>query len=212
MRNIPVFTTQYGVASLILESISARREAFVRIQSSLDPERLIEECTAFCKTCGAERIFATGHEILEKYPLHTVILQMNGDKKLIGETDVALFPLQAETAQQWRQIYNDAMMTVENAAWMSQHGMKDLIAEGSGYFVHRNGSLLGIGKASGGRIDAVVSVVNGAGGDVVRALCHALSDETVVIEVASTNSRAIALYERLGFVAVKELSKWYQIF
>jgi ribosomal protein S18 acetylase RimI-like enzyme len=47
---------------------------------------------------------------------------------------------------------------------------------------------------------------------VVRALAHALSSDTVTIEVASTNTRAISLYERIGFVKTKELSRWYQIF
>ena len=37
-------------------------------------------------------------------------------------------------------------------------------------------------------------------------------EDVVIIEVASTNDRAIALYERLGFITMRELSKWYQIF
>ena len=35
--------------------------------------------------------------------------------------------------------------------------------------------------------------------------------ETITLEVASTNLRAIRLYEKLGFVAVEEVSRWYQI-
>ena len=212
MRNIPVFTTEYGVASLILESVAARKEAYVRIQSSLEPEKLIEECASFCRACGAERVYATGHEALEKFRLHTTVLQMNADRAALGDTDAFLFPLQEQTTQQWRSIYNEAMAAVDNAAWMSELGMKELLKEGSGYFIHRDGQLLGIGKASGNRIDAVVSLVRGKGADVVRALGHALSEDVVIIEVASTNDRAIALYERLGFITMRELSKWYQIF
>ena len=212
LRNIPVFTTEFGVASLILESVAARKEAYVRIQSSLEPIKLIEECVAFCKACGAEKVYATGHEALESYPLHTSVLQMNADRSAVGETDAMLFPLQEQTAARWRGIYNEAMMTVDNAAWMSERAMKELIADGSGYFVHRDGKLLGIGKASGDRIDAVVSSVRGMGAEVVRALAHALSSDTVTIEVAATNRRAVSLYERLGFVKTKELSRWYKIF
>ena len=72
--------------------------------------------------------------------------------------------------------------------------------------------LLRIGKASADRIDAVVSLVRGAGADVVRALAHALAGDTITIEVASTNRRAISLYERLGFLSTREVSRWYQIF
>ena len=31
------------------------------------------------------------------------------------------------------------------------------------------------------------------------------------LEVASTNERAIALYEKIGFVKVQELSRWYRV-
>ena len=37
-----------------------------------------------------------------------------------------------------------------------------------------------------------------------------LQGETMTLEVASTNEKAIALYERLGFVKTKELRRWYE--
>lgn len=212
MRNIPVFTTEYGVASLILESVAARKEAYVRIQSSLDPEKLLQECKEFCVACGAERVYAAGHDVLDSYPLHTAIIEIKAPKAAIGETDAALFPMQEETMMLWRTHYNEGMSRVDNAAWLSELEMKKILTEGSAYFVHRDGTLLGIGKASAGRIDAVVSLVRGAGEDVVRALAHALSDDTITIEVASTNTRAIALYQRLGFIPTREVAKWFQIF
>ncbi len=212
MRNIPVFTTESGVASLILEAVAAKKEAYVRIQSSLDPEKLLQECKEFCIACGAERIFATGHDILGSYLLHTAVIEMKAPRNAVGETDASLFPMQEETMMLWRRVYNEGMAQVDNAAWLSESEMKKILKEGSAYFVHRDRELLGIGRASAGRIDAVVSLVRGAGADVVRALCHALSDDTVTIEVASTNSRAIALYQRLGFVPTRKVSKWFQIF
>ena len=212
MRDVPVFTTEYGVASLILGSVAARKEAFVRIQSSLDPEMLLRECGEFCVACGADRVFATGHDIPEAYPLHTAIIEMKAPKDALGETDASLFPMQEKTMMLWRTLYNEAMSRVDNAAWLSEHEMKKILAEGSAYFIHRDETLLGIGKASADRIDAVVSAVRGAGREVVRALAHALSDDTVTVEVASTNSRAVALYQRLGFVPTREVSKWYKIF
>ena len=55
------------------------------------------------------------------------------------------------------------------------------------------------------------SVQAGAGEDIVRALSHAITGETVVLEVASVTHKAIELYSRLGFVATAELSRWYKI-
>ena len=112
----------------------------------------------------------------------------------------------------WRKHYNEAMAAVDNAAWLSETEMKKILKEGSAYFVHRNGALLGIGKVSADQIDAVAAVVRGAGADVVRALASVLTGDSVAVEVAQTNCRALSLYERLGFVATKELSRWYQIF
>ena len=211
MRNIPVFTTEYGVASLILESIPNRQEAFIQMQSSMEPEKLLSACREFCIACGPQRIYAAGDPILEQYPFHMSLLQMNGSKLAIGETDAALFPVQEKTAEQWRQIYNEKMRDVSKAAYMTTFAMKKLLKEGNAYFVHRNGVLLGIGVASGNRIDAVAAVVPGMGAEVVRALCHALADDGVMLEVASTNERAIRLYEKLGFVKTMELRRWYQI-
>lgn len=212
MQNIPVFTTEYGIASLILESIPARQEAFIQILSSLEPEKLLEECKDFCIACGAKRIYAAGHACLEKFPFYISILQMNSSRTSVGETDAALFPVQEKTAKQWRNIYNEKMVAVPKAAFITEMGMKKVLKEGNAYFVHKDGTLLGIGVASGGRIDAVASVVSGMGADVLRALCHALSEDVVTIEVASTNERAVKLYQRLGFIPVKEKSHWYQIF
>lgn len=212
MRNIPVFTTQYGVASLILESIPSRQEAFIQIQSSIEPEKLLRECREFCIACGAERIYAAGDAMLEQYPFHMSLLQMNASKETLGETDASLFPVQEKTAEQWRQIYNEKMAAVPKAAYLTAFAMKRVLKEGNAYFVHRNGTLLGIGMAGGNRIDAVASVVPGMGAEVVRALCHVLVDDAIMLEVASTNERAIRLYEKLGFVTTKELRRWHQIF
>ena len=87
-----------------------------------------------------------------------------------------------------------------------------MLKRGDGYFVHDGNTLLGIGIASGGSIDCVIAEVRGAGQRVMEALFHALSEDSVELEVASTNAPAMALYERMGFVCVEEKSRWYGIF
>ena len=86
-----------------------------------------------------------------------------------------------------------------------------MLKEGDAYFVHRNGELLGIGRVKGEEIRFLASVQPGAGEDVVRALAHAVTGESVVVEVASVNQKAVDLYSRLGFLKTKELSTWYKI-
>ena len=79
MRDFPVFTTEHGAASLILKEIPYRKEAYIRIQSTQEPEMLLEECVSFCTACGAEQVYAAGHDILETYPFHTSVWQMRGE-------------------------------------------------------------------------------------------------------------------------------------
>lgn len=212
MKNIPFFTTEYGVAGLILESIPYRQEAFIHIHSTEQPEQLLAECKSFCIACGAERIYAAGHEYLEQYPFYMSVLEMQTYRHAIDETEASLFPVQLETSEKWRQIYNDRMASVPKAAWLTEFGMQRLLQENHAYFIHQKGELLGIGVAGGNRIDAIATTVRGAGATVIQALCHALSDDMVTVEVASTNERAIALYQRLGFVPIKEQNRWYQYF
>ena len=211
MKDLPMFTTQYGVASLFLREIPYRGRAHIKIQSSLDPEKLLEECVAFCRMCGAEWIDAAGHDYLEKYPLITALWAMQCPREALAETDACLFPVTDQTVQQWLTIYNERMADVPNAAYMDSRDGRELLNTGDGYFVHRNGQLLGIGKAKGDFIDTVISVEPGAGETVLRALCGALQCETVRLWVASENHRAVRLYQRLGFVKTKVLSRWHRV-
>ena len=209
MKDIPVFTTENGVASLTLREIPYRGIAYIKIQSSMTPDALIEECVQFCSMCGAERIVATGHPALEKYPLRNAVIQRRRPLEGLPDTDAALFPVQEQMLKQWLEIYNTGMRNVANAAWMTEKDGAEMLQKGDGYFVHRGDTLLGIGKASGDKIGAIVAVQKGAGADVVLALCHALSADSVMLEVASNNDRAVRLYDRLGFLPTAELSRWY---
>lgn len=211
MKDFPVFTTEYGVASLVLKEIPYQQTAYIIIRDSLEPEKLLEECVDFCRVCGAEAIFATGHDILESRPFHTAVWQMRISAEALADTDAALFPVQEKTLEIWREIYNKKVRQVPNGAWMTEKDGKEMLRKGDGYFIHRGEMLLGIGKASGDSIDWVASVQPGAGTDVVLALAHAVMADTLNLTVASSNEKAVRLYESLGFVKAKELSRWYRV-
>lgn len=211
MRNIPVFDTENGVGSLFLEEIPYRQRAHIKIRSSLEPEKFLRECVDFCRMCGAEWIDASGHEYLEKYPLITALYAMTCPKGSLSETDACLFPVTEETVGKWVDIYNARMKDIPNCAFMDSAAGRDMLKEGDGYFVHKDGKLLGIGRASGESIDTVISILPGMGQTVVLALSSLLDTDVVRLQVASANERAIRLYERMGFVKVKELSRWYRV-
>lgn len=211
MRDIPVFWSEFGAASLILKKIPYTKEAYIHMRDTLTPDALLNECVDFCKAAGAEKVYATGNDILSEYPRHTTLLRMQCARDYLTETDASLFPVQENTAEQWRTIYNERMLRIPTATYLSAFDMKNIVADGNAYFVHRNQTLLGIGLVQGSNIDAITSVVKGAGEDVMLTLCSVAGSDTVTLTVADNNLPAVNLYRRLGFLTVEELESWYKI-
>lgn len=211
MKNFPFFTTEFGVAALTLREIPYQGKAYIKILDTQEPELLLKECMDFCRMVGAEEIFASGHPFLDKYPFHTALWHMRCSAEMIGDTAASLWPVQPETVAQFRSIYNDKVKKIPNSVWMDDAEERAMLRDGDGYFVHKGETLLGIGRVKEGEIRFLASVQPGAGEDVVRALAHAITAETVIVEVASVNNKAVHLYNRLGFIKTAELSRWYKI-
>ena len=211
MRDFPIFTTENGVASLVLREIPYRGEAYITLQDTQNPKELLAECVDFCKMAGGEKIYATGHDWLENYPVYTRVVKMQRDREGLPESEAALFPVTEKTIEDWRSLYNERMRDVPGASAMTREGGKQLLAKGGGYFVHKDGQLLGIGIARENKIEAIAAAKPGAGETVLLALRSALFSENIVLEVASNNARAIRLYERLGFLKTELLRTWYDV-
>ena len=192
MRDFPVFDTETGVSSLILKEVPYRKTAYIHIRD-VEPGGLdahLRECVGFCRAVGAERIFAAGHEALTVYPLYTAVVEMTGSPSFEEGELANLFPVTEPTVSRWRE---------------------PEILSGGTYFVHDGGELLGIGWLEEGLLRAMASVKPGAGERVMRTLLSACSGETLRLEVASTNEKALRLYKRLGFFPTREIIRWYQV-
>lgn len=211
MKDFPVFPTSHGAASLTLKEIPYRKEAYIQIQSTQEPELLLEECVQFCTACGAEKIYASGHDDLERYPLHTGIYQMKGCLFLSEEEIPSMFPVTEATVSRWREIYNQKMRRVDNASTLEAGDEENILSSGGAYFVHNAGELLGIGWLVEDRLKALAAVKPGAGEAVCRAMQSLLPQQTITLEVASTNEKAVRLYERLGFLKAAEVARWYRV-
>lgn len=213
MRDFPVFATDFGVASLVLKEIPYREEAYITIQD-VQPggfEEHLKECVSFCRMAGAEMIYAKGHEQLEQYPLHTAVYEMRGTAWVDKEQLECLFPVTEETVSRWRTLYNERMRAVDNAGTLEARDEKRIIESGGAYFVHRNRELLGIGWLEDTKLLAVAAVQKGAGERVIHTLMSLVEGADMTLEVASTNERAIRLYEKLGFLKTAEISRWYRV-
>ena len=213
MKDFPVFTTDWGVSSLILREIPYRAEAYIHIQD-VQPEGLeehLKECAAFCRMAGADRVYATGTQLLEAYPEYMSVYEMRGMAWVDPEKMVNLFPVTEQTVGRWRSLMNERLRSVDNAATLTAFDEKKILQSGGAYYIHRSGELLGLGWMEDTKLLLVAAVKPGAGETVMHSLMSLVEGADMTIEVASTNDRAIRLYEKLGFMKIREVVKWYKI-
>ena len=159
---------------------------------------------------GAEKILAKGHEDLQDYPLESIVVEMTLFLEQ-REPEANLWPVTEETVAKWREIYNQAMGKFDNHATLTFHDEKRIVQSGGAYFVHKDGKLLGIGWMDGQELLALVSTVPGMGETVARTLLTTVSADKVTLEVVNDNLRAVRLYERMGFIKTREVSRWYRL-
>ena len=211
VKDFPVFATEYGVSSLILREVPYRQESYIHIQD-VQPDGFSEhlkECVSFCRMVGAEKIYARGSTLLESCPMHTAVYEMRGTAWVDPAKLENLFPVTEETVSRWRGLMNERMRGVDNAATLTAADEKKIIQSGGAYFVHHEGELLGLGWMEDTKLLLVAAVKPGAGERVMHTLMSLVEGSDMTIEVASTNIRAISLYEKLGFMKSRELFRWY---
>lgn len=212
MRNIPFFDTPFGIASLVLKEIPYSACAYITVQSALYLDKLLEECVSFCRMVGAEKIYATGSEELNRYPLWMQVLQMRASATDLGATSAKLEPVSDVTLSDWIEIYNRKMAGIDNASYMTQRDGNEMLSRGDGYFVCRDGERLGILMAVDGKLHALASITLGGGMECMRALAKNCPETPITLEVASTNHKAISLYKSLNFAEIGVVSSWYKIY
>ena len=206
MKDLPVFTTETGVSSLGLSQIPCRGDAYITVRSTQEGmlQAHIKECADFCRMAGAKRVYLSGAE----GDGGIRILELRGIPSLDPEKIENIFPVTEQTVSQWREIVNRRLKDVDLAACLDQKREKEILSSGGAYFIHRQGSLLGVGWLTEGTLRILASVVPGAGERVAHTILSVTPGESIRIEVASTNHRALRLYEKLGFLPVKELEAW----
>lgn len=212
MRDFPIFTTEYGLSSLVLKEIPYRKEAYIHIRSALEGKESehLAECVSFCRMAGAETVFASG-EHLNAYPVYASVLQMRGTAASVPEKTAQLFPVTEKTVSRWREIHNRAMAQVDNAGTLEKRDEERILKSTGAYFIHKESTLLGIGWLEDGVLLAVAALEKGAGETVMHTLMSLQEGEPITLEVASTNQRAIRLYEKLGFRITNRLIQWHRV-
>lgn len=212
MKDIPVFTGSFGAAGLTLSQIPYTGKAYIKIHASQQPEELLQECVEFCRACGAETIFASGKDMPENYPVSATLVSMSCPKERLAQSTAGAAAATEETIFRWLNIYRQRMQNLPNASYISDREAGKLLESGTCWFVWDGDTLLGIGKVSEDRLEAIATCIPGAGEQVLRTLAANITGHTVFLEVAQENTPAMRLYNRLGFSEFGDKVRWYQVF
>lgn len=213
MKDFPVFATDFGVSSLILKEIPYRQEAYIHIQDVHPGEfdEHLKECVSFCRMAGAEKVYATGSPELEKYELYTSVYEMRGSAWVDRDKLENIFPVTESTVARWRSICNERLRPVDNSSTLTAADEKKILESVGAYFIHHAGELLGVGWMEDTKLLLVASVKPGAGERIMHTLMSLVEGADMTLEVASTNERAIRLYEKMGFLKIREIIRWYRV-
>ncbi len=219
MKNIPVYITEYGTATLILREIPHREIAYILLQSAL-PGHLEDhaaQCAAFCRSCGAKTCLVSpgrdvgppalphAHDI---YRLHTY-----KDYLPVPDAPVLLAPVDASNDAIFQRIYNQCFRSVSNAATCDRDHLALLRQpDRQGFLALTDASApYGIGELWGSELAAVglLPEYRGGGQALTLSLLARCPGPEVTLTVASDNDAAIRLYDRLGFTVTETVSRWY---
>ena len=217
MKNIPVFTSSYGIATLILREIPWNRTAYVLIRSVWNDQKaaLLEDCKGFCRAVGAEQIYASWE--LEPLPAEPVWDMQIMTRPKAGlpksEKPVEPEPLTKENSKEYLRIYNACFRSVPCAASYDERSLEPLYGEDLAWLAKVDGVYAGVAEISKTGLEgiAVLPEYKGLGYELALAVLPMVPASELRLKVASTNLRAISLYERLGFVQNGTEKRWWRL-
>lgn len=217
MKDIPIFTGHFGIATLILREIPTKRYAYVMVRS-YQPGKLPEllgECRDFCIMAGAVHVIATADEPLEFLPHVHDMLEFTCRRETLPPPlrPVELVPVTAENGQQFLDLYNRLFYPIINAATYTRTDLTRILEKGQAYLAVVCGEFAGLGELSEDELSAigVLPEHRGLGHHLALTLLSRMSCEVVRLRVSSVNEPALRLYGKLGFDRTAVLSRWYRL-
>lgn len=203
MKDFPLFPCNNGLASLILCEIPYRKEAYILVRSVFGSlEGLLQECAAFCRSAGAEKVYAGGDQgDFSAYPVYAHLVERSLARSALPAT-TAVARLTDDPL--WAERYNERFRRV--------HGAKTYLSTPSdAMYIYDKGDLIGLGQIIDGELAAVATLEKGRGADCVAALGKAIPSEEIRLLCAEENRPAVRLYDRLGFSRDRVKRIWYEL-
>lgn len=217
MRNIPIFTAEHGLASLILREIPYSGRAYVLLRSVWNgqTQALLDECRMFCSLAGAEEVYAS--QDLEDLPADHAydILELRLPRADLPDLDepVDLEPLNEDNMEEYRDVYNRCFRPVTGATAYDRSDVQRLLGQELAYLVRRDGVCVAVAERSEQGLAgvAVLPEAKGLGYGLTLTVLHQVDAPELCLRVSSDNQRAMNLYRRIGFGGNRITSRWWKI-
>ena len=217
MKNIPMFTSSYGLATLILKEIAWNGRAYVLVRSVWNDQiaALLDECRSFCRAVGAEEIYASwdAEELPAEHAWDMIDMACPKSALPAPRQTVELEQAAPETAEDYLRIYNQCFRDVPAAASYDRKSLEPLYGEDLIWLAKVRGQYAAVAEISKEGLEgiAVLPEFRGLGFDLAAAVLRMVPSTEVRLKVASTNVRARRLYDRLGFAEVGISRRWYRL-
>lgn len=217
MKDIPIFTGQFGIATLILREIPHQGGAYVMVRSAKEGhlQAFLEECRTFCVLAGAQWVLATADEPLDFLPHVHDMLELRCPRSQLPPPvkPVDTVPLTAENGEEFLRCHRQLFRTIPNAATYTQADLQRILEQDQACLAMVRGQTAGIAQWNDGELCAigVLPEYRGLGHRLALTVFQRMTAETVTLRVSSSNAPALRLYQKLGFDRSRVLSRWYAL-
>ena len=221
MKNIPVYMSQGGTATLILTEIPPRGIAYVVLRTVIPGKlsELLQECAAFCRSCGATTCLVSPGDTQQALTLpHAYdIYWLRTHKAALPDVfqPFSLKPLQPDNDAIFQRIYNQCFCEVSHAMTYERKQIQRIYQMEYQAFLAltETGNPCGIGELHGNELAAVglLPEYRGRGKDLTLTLLSLCPGPEITLTVVSDNMPALSMYDKLGFSVCGVESRWYYL-
>lgn len=215
MRDIPIFTAQNGIASLLLGEIPYRGEAYVLVRTVFGTlSGLLEECVSFCRAAGAKTVLGGGTGDFSAYPVFARLWELGIERSALPKParQLSIHPVRRDSALRWAHCYNERFRHIPAAQTCTDFAALALPASGEACFLRDGDAEVGLGRIRGETLAAIASLRRGYGADIVCTLAAQINVQRLTLVCAEENTAAMRLYGQLGFLQDKVHQVWHNIF
>lgn len=217
MKDIPIFTGQFGIATLILREIPHQGGAYVMVRGTKEGylQAFLEECRTFCVMAGAQWVLATADEPLDFLPHVHDMLELSCPRALLPPPSkpVEAIPVTVENGEEFLRCYRLLFRAIPNAATYTQTDLQRILEQEQACLALVDGKTAGIAQWTDGELCAigVLPEYRGLGHRLALTVFSRMTAEEITLRVSSSNAPALRLYQKLGFDRKRILSRWYAL-